>query len=95
MSTSEYKSVGQMSKKRWDLFKEQLDETTNDEELKDKIKHLLCEVLKFNPNESSYTEAQAKRIKEYRERRKQEGISVYVSSGNKARYDKQKLLKTI
>lgn len=95
MSGSEYKCVGTLSKKRWETFKERLDAIVDNAEQKEKIGQLLCEVLKFDPNETSYTEAQAKRIKEYRERRKQEGISVYVSSGNKTRYEKQKLLKAI
>ena len=61
--------------------------------MKDKFLKELCEVLSFDPNKSSYSEAQKESIKNYRERKKLQGISTYVSSGNKKCYEKKKALK--
>jgi hypothetical protein len=68
--------------------------TNIDSEMKDKFLKELCEVLSFDPDKSSYNEAQKECIKKYRDRKKLEGISTYISSGNKKCYEKKKALKT-
>ena len=64
-----------------------------DPEIKQKVLQKICEVLSFDPNKSSYSEAQKECIQKYRERKKLQGISTYVSSGNKKCYEKKKALK--
>ena len=53
----------------------------------------LKEVLKYDPSISAYTKEKADSIRAYRAKKKEEGVSTYVSSGVKACRDKKRAEK--
>lgn len=88
-------SASTLSKKRYEEFGKGLLEILDDQEKVESALKLLRDIMKFDPEACTYTPEQAKKIKAYREKKKEEGISVYVSSGCKASYEKKKMLKAI
>ena len=79
-----------LSKKKYYELSNELTSRLGDAELVTKVLNTIKEVLDFDPEVSTYDEVQAKKIKEYRQRKKEEGISTYITSGVKSAYYKKK-----
>lgn len=88
-----YKASVTISKSKYGELEKRFKETY-DEQLADSVLDLFKEVLKFDPSLNTYDKGQAKKIKEYRDKKKAEGISTYVSSGMKRHYEKRKMQTT-
>ena len=91
--TTKWAASRTLSKKKYEELVRALYEK-HDKDVADSMLSIFREVFKFDPYMSTYTEENAKRIKEYRQRKKEEGISTYVSSGLKKFREKQKLAKS-
>jgi len=61
-----------------------------DSEITEKVLSTLCKVLQCDPSLSTYDSDAADSIRMYRARKKEQGISTYVSSGMKNMYEKQR-----
>lgn len=81
------KAVVTLSKKKYHDFVQALEAKYEDTDLVADILKTLCDTIRFDPSLSSYDETQHQRIKARRERLKQQGITTYISSGNKSWYD--------
>jgi hypothetical protein len=88
---SEYKGTRSFSKKKYYEMEQEIEKRYGEEETQE-IMRIFCEVLKFDPNQTVYTERMKECIKARRERLKAEGISTYVSCGAKAYYERKKAL---
>lgn len=85
------KGTSTLSKKKYEEFSTGLSQLfANEPYHVDKVLELLRITMHFDPNVSTYNEAQLQRIKARRERLKAEGVSTYVSSGTKACYYRRK-----
>lgn len=69
-----------------------LESKYEDKDLVADILKTLCETIHFDPNVSTYNDAQFERIKARRNRLKEQGVSTYISSGSKASYHNRKAL---
>ena len=84
------KAQSMLTKKRYNDLKNILTEIYGaDNRLEDALMKF-CDMMRFDPEASTYNEKVAQQIKQYRERKKAEGVPIYVSSGNKASYHKRK-----
>lgn len=81
-----------LSKKKYEEIAQAL-QAEHGKVVTDNVLSIIRNVMKFDPNMSTYTKQHASYIKEYRERKKEQGISIYVSSGLKKFREKQKLAK--
>lgn len=61
-----------------------------DSDMVTKAMTIIRDTTKFDPTANTYNEKVAASIKKYREKKKAEGISTYVSSGSKKSYEKRK-----
>ena len=87
-------AVSTMSKKRYQEIADKLAVILdgNEEKLQQALSSIR-EVMKFDPEKLiQYTPETGRRIKEYRERQKEKGISTYVSSGRKNYYHNNKVV---
>lgn len=78
-----------MSKKKFYEIEQNISTSLSKEQV-NLVLETIKQVLNFDPEITSYDKDQAERIRKYRERKKNEGISTYVSSGAKAFYEKTK-----
>jgi hypothetical protein len=79
-----------MSKKRYDEITKLLKAELDDEERVEGILKGFCEIMKYDPEAKTvhkkpcvYDEKQAANIRNYRQRKLEEGISTYITSGTK------------
>ena len=87
-----------MSKKRYQDIMEMLTgELSGDQETVIGIMRKFCDIMKYDPEAKTihkkpcvYNEKQAQNIKNYRQRKLEEGISTYISSGTKNYYHAHK-----
>lgn len=87
-----------MSKKRYHEYASLVLKTVDDPQVAEALLAGLREILKFDPTlklestskSTPYDEKHAQRIKNYRQRLKEKGISTYISSGAKAHYHAKK-----
>jgi len=87
--TKTYKSSVTLSKVKYaDLERSLRDKY--DEELVEGFLQVMRETLQFDPSMSSYDTKRSQQIREYRARKKAEGVSTYVTSGMKQAYEKRK-----
>lgn len=86
---SDYKGKTCFSKKRYHEIETKI-EAKYATDMASDIMSIIRDVLKFDPETSTYDEDNARKIKEYRAKKKAEGISTYISSGMKASYEKRK-----
>ena len=90
---SEKRAIGAINKKRYaEIYNQVCSKVDSPTALE--IMDIIKEVLQFDPLATTYNEKAAQKIKEYRERKKAEGISTYISSGTKASYHKNKCVST-
>lgn len=80
---------GTMTKKRFAEFTSFVTDCYG-EETASTIAKKLQEILNFDPNAPMYNQKRMEQTKAYRERKKAEGISTYLSTGAKAYYYRQK-----
>lgn len=71
-----------LSKKRYYDLEEEFKLLFEDETVS-KIMERIRFVMQFDPDRSTYTKEQAAKIKAYRSRMKEQGVSTYVTSGRK------------
>lgn len=83
---------GTLTKQKYQELCQVLESTVNNKECIQQLLLALKQVLDFDPDASTYTKEQAERIKAYRNKKKEEGVSTYVSSGAKSAYHKRKVL---
>ena len=88
------------SKGRATLSKKRYEELYNEFSQKcpahvDELMETIRRVMKFDPSQNTYDEKQGQRIKSLRDRKKAEGVSTYVSTGQKQMYWRKKELKNI
>lgn len=88
-------AVSSMSKKRYQEYADLVFDKIQDQVVAEELLKGLCDIMKFDPDKKHdktgrYNEKQAKWIKEYRERKKENGISTYITSGAKSYYYSQK-----
>lgn len=83
-----------LTKAKYNQFVTKMREEIEDDEVVEKTLTLLREVLRFDPaatvEKVTYNEKRAEYIRNYRQRQKEKGVSLYVSSGAKASYYKKK-----
>lgn len=84
-----------MSKKKYYELCAMLDNLIQDKQQIETMLGALRTVLEFDPDVNTYNSQQAEKIKEYRKKKKDEGISTYISSGSKTTYYRQKALKQV
>ena len=83
---------GTMTKKRYYEIQKRLeDEMKLSSDTVLQVMTVIKDVLNFDPNVTLYDERSKQRLKEYREKKKQEGISTYITSGTKAYYYKTRI----
>lgn len=94
MALSPPKSIGTLTKIKYNQICDVLKENVSDVNAVELITMQIREILNFDPEAKAeykgYTKKHGEYIKAYRERKKQEGISTYVSSGRKKQYDTMK-----
>lgn len=54
------------------------------------VMSIIRDTFKFHPDASIYSEKAKQQTQAFRQRRKEQGISTYVSSGKKASYERKK-----
>lgn len=83
-----------MSKKRYQEIADKLADIIGDDGKLEQALASIREVMKFDPEKIiQYTPETGRRIKEYRERQKEKGVSTYVSSGRKSYYHNTKTVQ--
>ena len=89
-----------MSKKRYEEITKLLRDELQDSQV-ERILKKFCEIMKYDPEAKTihkkpcvYDEKQAANIKNYRQRKLEEGISTYITSGTKKYYHAHKDDKT-
>ena len=85
-----------LSKKRFAEVKQLIEEYTDEAVAQEMITRFL-QIMKFDPEKSRYTPSprNTQKIVEYRRKlRDEQGISIYISSGRKAQYEKSKTNKS-
>ncbi len=87
-----------MSKTRFAQIERAVKECINNEDVSQQLIDKIKDIMKFDPemkrpSHGTYDDKKYNQIKEYRERKKTEGISTYVSSGRKASYYKGKSIE--
>ena len=90
--THEPKGKALMSKKRFYELQESLNNEYSPQDVS-KILDMVCKTLNFDPTANTYTATQGEHTRAYRNKKKEEGISTYITSGRKAYVEKQKALK--
>jgi hypothetical protein len=84
-------TTSSMSKRRYKEIGDKLRDLIGDEGKYEEAMRSIREIMNYDPEKTiKYTAETGRRIKEYRERKKEQGISTYVSSGAKAYYHKHK-----
>jgi hypothetical protein len=87
------KPTATLSKTRFKEICESLTTIIQDDDKVRQVIESIQTILNFDPNIPQYTPEVGKKIKEYRQRLKEEGISTYISSGKKKQYETMKLKK--
>jgi len=83
-----------MSKKRYQEIADMLGNIIGDETKLQQALANIRDIMKFDPEKViQYTPETGRRIKEYRERQKEKGVSTYITSGRKAYYHSNKPLQ--
>lgn len=90
-----HKGISTMSKKRYHDIESHLRLLTEDSVLIDQVMHCIRTIMKFDPSHNTYTQELGQKIKQRRQKlRDEQGISTYISSGRKTNYER-KVLKEI
>lgn len=88
-SAVKYLAQSTLTKKRyWEIIAFMKNEYG--EEVGEVLGQKIQEVMKFSPDVSYYTEQMKQQTKAWRDRKKAEGISTYVSGGAKGYYHRKK-----
>lgn len=86
------KNASTMSKRRFYDICDALKGIIPDQSQVDQAIEAIKTIMQFDPNiKYQYTPEKAEQIKRYRAMKKEQGISTYESSGNKAAYRTRKL----
>ena len=80
----------QLNKTRNEQIKQVLMSTLEDREQIQKILDALHAIFSFDPNANTYNPKAYDYIKRYRQKKLDEGVSMYESSGKKAWYEKNR-----
>ncbi len=87
------KGTGVISKKRYLEIKNRIETELSyvDNAVITKLLQDICNILSFDPNQSTYTKERGqKAIQRRKERSKELGVSTYILGGGKAVYEKKK-----
>jgi len=83
-----------ISNKRFSSISDQIHNLLNDDEQVKAVLEIICTETKYDPTFKRYTPQEGKKTRENLQKRAEEsGISVYVASGRKAHYERQKAKK--
>ena len=83
-----------ITRKRLNEIKELLQDKVRDDVNVDEILSEIAKIFNYDPTLSAYDEKRNEIMKAYRNRKKEEGISTYVTSGGKAAYERKKQMST-
>lgn len=94
MESSQHTKYPVLSKTRFLQISQMVKNRIENEDIATEIIQNICTIMKFDPEmkagQGLYDERRYQQIKEYREKKKAEGVSTYVSSGRKKHYHTQK-----
>lgn len=88
---ADHKAVTFVTKTKYYELNKVVGEYLNTEKQEEFMKKFQ-DIFKYDPNKTTSTPEGVERTRKKREKLKAEGISTYISSGNKKYYEKKKLL---
>lgn len=91
--TSVKKGASMLSKKRFQQINTMLHDVIQDQELVERVLTSIKEIMQFDPDVSQYrgyTKDRGDATKAYRQRKKELGMTTYVTSGRKKMYHSSK-----
>lgn len=89
-------AVSSMSKKRYQEIADKLANIIGDQDKLEEAMASIREIMKFDPDKSSYTPEHGQKVLSRRHKlRDEQGISTYISSGRKKHYINHKSVHAI
>lgn len=79
-----------LSKRRYHAIKDEIANYLQDADKAEGVLTIIKTILKYDETASTYNPEVGRRIKEYRDRMREQGVSTYVTSGKKSQYQKKK-----